>query len=332
MNARKSTIALTALTASTAFIALTALTAMTLATPASAAAQRAYTGGRFALVIGNEQVGFLEEAEGGGISADVIVTPNANGGFSRKHIGQPKYEDFSLHVGPSNGKPVFDWIASSLNMNYLRKSGAITAADFNLDVRSVREFTDALLTEATFPACDASSKDPSYISLKFAPEYTRYKKASGKIKAEISTTQKSFTAADFRLDIPGLNCDGVVKIESLTVRIIPPKIPVGETREPNLEPTKIEFPNLQITISEETAQSWFQWHEDFVINGNNEEEKHKSGSLTYLSSNRKKELLTLDFHNLGIYRIVPDKKNGNGDKISTVTVGLYCESMTLKTK
>jgi hypothetical protein len=49
--------------------------------------------------------------------------------------------------GRISGKPLQDWIDASLSMNFMRKSGELQAADFNRDVRHVREFKDAVLTE-----------------------------------------------------------------------------------------------------------------------------------------------------------------------------------------
>src|SRR5207244_933118 len=105
--------------------------------------------------------------------------------FIKKHIGHPKYEDFSLDIGFTMAKAIYDWIAASWSMNYQRKKGGIVACDYKLDAKSERQFFEALITETTIPAMDGSAKEPSYLTVKFAPEYTRVAKASGKVGGEV---------------------------------------------------------------------------------------------------------------------------------------------------
>ena len=66
----------------------------------------------------------------------------------------------------------------------------------------------------------------------------------------------------------------------------------------------------------------------FVIKGNNDDSKEKKGSLTLLSPNRQTELAKIEFFNMGIFRIQPDKAQANADQIKRLTVELYVERMT----
>jgi hypothetical protein len=70
---------------------------------------------------------------------------------------------------------------------------------------------------------------------------------------------------------------------------------VGELREMTKEPGRIEFPNLKVTFSETSAQSWRDWFEDFVVKGNS-------------------------------FRLV-DATPGGADAIHRITAELYCERM-----
>jgi hypothetical protein len=96
------------------------------------------------------------------------------------------------------------------------------------------------------------------------------------------------------------------------------------------EPGKIDFPNLKLTLSEADAEQFIGWYEDFVINGNHEEEKHKTGSLTVLDRDRESELLTLGLSGLGIFKISAAPRANNEDKIASVTVEMYCEAIKVK--
>jgi hypothetical protein len=289
-------------------------------------ADRSYVAGNFMFELQGVKCGFIKSVEGGAISAEVINESVGPDYFVKKHIGQPKYEDFTMQIGFSMTKAVYEWIQASWKQNYMRKDGAIIAADFNLNAKSQRDFFHALITETTVPACDGSSKDPAYMTLKFAPEYTRYKKASGKVQGEInSLNQKMWLPSNFRLEIAGLDCTRVNKIEALTIKQTAVTDDIGDARDMAKEPGKLEFPPLKLELAEVTAQSWMDYFDTFVIKGNNEETQEKNGSLIFLSSNREKELARLNFFNMGIYKLTPAKSEANDDKIKRISVELYCE-------
>lgn len=290
--------------------------------------KRSATAGRFALSLDGVQTGFLKSVDGGGITADVINESSGTSYFVKKHIGIPQYEAFTIEVDFSMELSLYDWISKTWTGNYQRKNGSIITADF--DAKSIGEqvFFNALLTETTIPACDALSRTPTYISLKFAPEYTRLQKGSGKVSSSPGKeTQKKWSPANFRLEIDGLDCTKVSKVDSFTVKQTVVSDEIGEARDYLKEPGNIEFPNLKISLPELAVMSWFDWFDDFVVKGNNSEDKEKNGTLTFLAPNLKDELLTIKFFNLGIFRLAGDKTEANSDKIKLVTAELYCERM-----
>ena len=298
-----------------------------------AQASRAYVFGNFHFDLDGVKCGFIKSIEGGDVQAEVIQEPTGPDYFVHKHIGKPKYNDITMQVGFSMTKPIFDWIKASWEGNYQRKKGAITACDHKLQAQSVREFFEALVTETTIPAMDGGSKEPTYMTLKFAPEWIRYKKGDGKkVSGEYGSPkgeQKAWLPANFRLEIPGLDCTRVNKVDSFTVKQSAIEDSFGDARDVPKEPGKLEFPNLKITFSEQTIDSWQAWHEDFVIRGNNGQDQEKSGALIFLSSNREKELGRVTFNNLGIFKLSPEKSEANADQIKRVTAELYCERMEL---
>lgn len=292
-----------------------------------APAIRSYVAGNFSLVLDDIKCGFIKSVDGGGITAEVISEAVGPSYYVKKHIGQPKYEDFLLQIGLAMGKPVYDWIAASWNGNYQRKDGAIVAVDYKMEAKSQQEFFNALITETTIPACDGASKDPAYLTVKFAPEYTRVTKASGKVGTTVSKQQKLWLPSNFRLEIDGLDCSKVNKVDSFTVKQVAVTDDIGDARDYLKEPGKLEFPNLKITLAESASETWYDWHADFVIKGNNDESKEKNGSLVLLSPNRQTELARINFFNLGIFKIASDKAEANADQIKRVKAELYCERM-----
>jgi hypothetical protein len=291
-------------------------------------ADRSYVAGNFFLNLDGVKTGFLKSVDGGGIVGDVVSESSGASYYTKKHIGNVKYEDININIGFSMTKAIYDWIAASWMMNYQRKNGAIVACDYKLDAKTQREFFNALITETTLPACDGSSKEPAYLSIKFAPEYTRYSKASGKAAGEYGKNeQKMWLPSNFRLEIDGLDCTKVNKVDSFTIKQSVQTDAIGDARDYAVEPGKLEFPNLKISMAEVTADSWWAWHKDFVIDGNNDEAREKGGRLVFLSPNRQTELAEVKFSNLGIFKINADKAEANADSIKRVKAELYCEKM-----
>ena len=295
---------------------------------------RSYVSGNYYLTLDGVKCGFVKSVEGGGIFAEVTNEPKAPGYFVKKHIGQPQYEPFEVQVGFSMTKKIYEWIAASWSMAYPRVNGSIVALDFKLQPMSERQFSNALLTETTIPAMDGSSKEPSYMTVKLVPEVIRTVKPGSSGKADYGDygkyEQKVFLPSNFKLQIDGLDCSGVNKIDSFTVKQVVATNNAGAGRDATKDPAKLEFPNLKITLAESTAQTWIAWHEDFVIKGNNDEMKEKSGSLTLLSPNRQAEVAQIKFYNMGIFRLRPEKAEANADQIKRMQVELYVERMTFE--
>ncbi|MFB3922925.1 MAG: phage tail protein [Terriglobia bacterium] len=288
---------------------------------------RAYAAGNFLLTLDGVKCGFVRSVEGGGVQAEVINETTGASYFVKKHIGQPKYEDVTFDLDFRLGKNIYDWISASWMADYSRKNGSIVAADYQMNATSEREFKNALVTETTIPAMDATSKEPAYMTIKIAPEYTRLGKSSGKLSMAMSKgDQKLWLPTNFKLDIDGLDCSRVTKVDAFTIKQKTVGNQVGEARDYLKEPGKLEFPNLRISISEISAPSWIDWHEDFVIKGNNGEPQEKNGSLIFYTPNLKQELGRIKFYHLGIFRL-GGPSSESAAQVQQLTAELYCERM-----
>jgi hypothetical protein len=299
-------------------------------TPKAAAAdRRSFVAGRFALEL-DGAAAFVQSFEGGDAHAAVVEeTPGPDACFASKHLAVLEYEEIALTCGTGMTAGFYAWLQSSLGCQAVRKDGAIIATDFKLAERSRRTFTQGLVTEIGFPAGDAESKDVAKMTVKIAPEVTRRVKGSGQavLTCGGAKAQKKWLASNFRLTIDGLDCTKVTKVEDLTIKQKVVENPVGEERDPGRDQRRIEFPNLVVTLPESAAQSFFDWHEDFVIKGNSTSEDEKNGKLEYLSPNLSEVLFTIDFHHLGIFKLSSETVE-TGDQIPRVRAEMYCEQMT----
>ena len=294
---------------------------------AAAPPVRSYSAGRFALEIDGSLAGFVGAAAGGEIHADVVRTPGEDF-FIKKHLANPGVRDIRLEFGADMERSFYNSIALALQGKDVRLNGAILAADFNGNVIRRLEFQRALITEVTFPALDAASKDAARMSIVLSPEQTVLnRKTSGKLSVKSAGHQKRWLSSGFRLSIDGVDTTKVTKIESMTIKL--PRVSAGDDaaclhcdKLPS-NPATIDFPHVVLTIRE-PAESAYDWFEDFVIAGNNDDSKEKGGTLEYLGTDLK-TVFTIKFRNLGIFELMPVVDAG--DTLPRLLAAMYCESM-----
>lgn len=293
---------------------------------------RAYSASQFALELDGSLVGFLSSVEGGAVFADVIKYAGEDY-FFKKHLGAPGYRDIRLEFGTGMESSFYTWISGALQGQQEPKGGAIIGVDFKGVVRSRLEFTRAHITEFTIPAADASSKEALRFSLVLTPEATALsRKVGGQLPLNISKP-KIATAASFRFSIDGLESatQRVTKVEALTVKLpLPFTGGDGECLKcediPSNTPSKIDFPHVIISLPESHAEPVYDWFQEFVIAGNNDDSQEKSGSLVFLTPNLQTPLFTVSFKNTGIFAMTQDKNSV--DALPRLLVAMYCEQMT----
>ncbi len=294
--------------------------------------ERGSTGDKHALELDGVVVGWLESVEGGDATADVVTERVGPDHVQRKHLAGVKYEDVTVTCGAGMSSAFYQWVRDSLDRRYTRRNGAIRTADTRSRELSRLNFTNALISEVGFPALDAASKDALTMTIKFAPEYTRIVRPErgGLIKPGPGKgAQKKWLPANFRIRIDGLEeaCARVSQIEALVIKQKVTERAIGDVRDYQKEPATVEIPNLVITLPESHAKPVYDWHEDFVIRGNNSDDKEKGGTLEYLAPNLTDALFTLTFKGLGIFRLTPVKVESGREQIRRVKAEMYCEEM-----
>jgi hypothetical protein len=294
--------------------------------------KRSYTAGKFGLTLGGVDAGWLQTVGGGGPTSDVVVEKLGSDNIVHKHIAGVKYEDISFST-TLDSKPIMDWIAESWDRKYNRKDGSVIVANFDYKAMAELQFFHALVTETTFPKLDGASKDAARITVKLSPEYTRSVPGSGKqmsAAASKGAVPKKWLPSNFRFEMTGLDGSRVNSIESFTVTQKVAENPVGEQRDNEKQPGHLEFPNLQVTLSEASAQTWYDWLSDFVVLGRNGQDKERDGAIVYLSPDLKTELGRINLFSCGIFGLNSQKVEAGSENIRRVTADLYCERMQLQ--
>lgn len=269
---------------------------------------------RYILEIGSTFAGGLLAAEGGDAYADVISEAGDATGVVQKHLGPVRYSDLTLVFDTGMTDEFFKLVTDLLDLKVNRINGAVRFLDFAFRDGVCAEFTNALVTEFSLPALDVANKERGQMTLRLVPEKATRRKGSGKDFRGTLTRQEPWIISNFRLRIDGLDCTRVQHIERLTFL------------RPAAGPLSV--PDLVVTFSEASATAWRNWHEDFVIGGNNGAAHEKSGTLELLTPDSAAALMTLTLTGLGIHRLQPVPAT-SGHRIEQVRAWMYCEKAAI---
>jgi hypothetical protein len=295
---------------------------------------RSFVGRYFALSFDNQSdaPGYLKSIEGGSIKGELLAQQIGGQPFRIKHVNNPMVEPVTVQVPLSMSDDLFEWVRKSWRGEVERRSGSITSYDFNHKPVHEWGFQEALILETTVPALDAQSRDPGYITVKFQAETAEHKYEPGgsKIQVKAPPSQTKWLHSNFRLELGSLDCTRIHKIDAFTVKQNAKPMACGSDWMYQIEPTSLEYPNLTVYVSMISAKTWFDWHKEFVVMGKNKPENELTGSITFLDSTLKEELLTINLMSVGIVNITAEKSDASGqDQVKRAKVELYVEEMEI---
>lgn len=158
-----------------------------------------------------------------------------------------------------------DWMLRSGEGKPLRETGAILFADFSGKVTQRLEFRDAVISEASFPALDAASKNAAIVTVRLHAEATRMVKGSGgSINLGNSSKQKILLLSNFRVDIPGVDPRSANKVGAIDLF-------TGDAARHRSNSLAMEIPQSR-------AQGFQSWYDSRQV---------KSGTVTLLDTRGK---------------------------------------------
>lgn len=294
--------------------------------------KRSYTAGHFELQIdGHVSTAYLKSVDGGYVRANLVDEPIGPENVHIKHVSTVDIEPFTVDFGIAGAEDVLTWIQQSWRKDFARRNGQITHADFNLFSTFEHEFYDALITETKFPTLDGASKESAYLNMKIQPERVTAKKVDGgRVQSNIGAKQKMWMASGFRLNIDGVDSAKYTnKIESFAIKQGIKKLYTGEDRFPQIEPTKIEFPNLVCTISLQYADDLIAWYNQYVVSGQADPAAQKTGSIEFLSTDRSTVLFRINLYEMGLHHLQVSQSTANADAIKRCKFELYVGRMDL---
>jgi hypothetical protein len=291
-----------------------------------------YTAGHFELLIdGTPTTAYLKSIEGGWAKHSLMDEPIGPHNMRIKHAAVAEIDPISFEFGLSGANSVLKWIQDSWKKSTTRRNGQITHGDFNNCSQYEHHFSDALITETTFPSLDGASKDAAYIKVKCLPEGVKTQKGDGKqLQSSTGKKQKMWLCSGFRLNIDGIDeMKYANKIESFTIKQGIKPLRCGPDRFAELLPTKIEIPNLSGTISFAYADKLLAWHQDYIVKGKCDPKAQRTGSLEFLSPDKSKVLFRINLSEVGLISTNVVASTANQDAIKRAKFELYVGHMEI---
>jgi len=135
---------------------------------------------------------------------------------------------------------------------------------------------------------------------------------------------KNWYINSFRFQIDGLQSDSqhVTHVDSIQLKQGVKTLYIGPSRLPQIEPTKIEFPNVSIELPTINGDGFVKWYNESVI-GNGASSQTRQGSIEFLAPGS-----GTSYFGLGLNSVGPLSLQRQGAQ--TLKIGMYCEGMTFR--
>lgn len=297
------------------------------------AVTRGLNNGNFNFMINGVAQGYCKSVKGAGKYTVDVHETKLGAEWTTKKVGTTfKVGEVTAEIGIGMGKALYDWIEKSFKYAHAHQDCSVVIADADNNASREIVLTQALVTKISVPKQDATSKEAGFITIGATPEDVKYLAASGKIQAPTGPKQKSWICSNFRLDIAGLDCTTVTSVDAFEWTQQTVVNAYGHLKVGELIPTGLKCGDLKITaasgVGGKQEDAWSKWVHSWIIDGNQTEKDHLSGTLTFLAQDMKTEMGSISFQGLGLKEFTPPDLSRE-DKARTFSATLYCEVANL---
>lgn len=294
------------------------------------AAIHSAAGGVSVLELEGKPIAVLKSFSGGGSTADVVSQTSAmDCCFPNKRLSSAHGADMVLTVGGVPGVELAKWIQDNLGGESWGRDGSIVILDANYKETRRINFTRGRLMEIGLPTLAANSTEPFAMTLRIGTETSQIGKAGGQSYPVAALGAKAAMSRNFKIDIPGVDTRRVSMVEAITLKRKVTSEGVGEARDLYGLAARFEVSDLVLSLANINTAGIEAWHQDFVVNGNNDDSREREGNLYLMSQDLKTALLTISLRHLGI-RGLSYEYNGGMDTATPLRARMYLEGVSIK--
>lgn len=283
-------------------------------------AQRAYQARSASVQINGKSIGTVQSVDGGYAVGDVVADQVGPDNVTMKHISNIHFVPLTIRSDVSD----LDDVAIQALASPARMDAVVTLQSFDMKAGSTTTLTNALVTRIAFPDLDAASREPLYMEVELTPELIRRTDGGGAAESKMGLRQKKLLRSNYRIDIPGLETKRVTSVTGLTLTRPLSADAVGLTREIAKAPMRWNTSNVVLTVSGADEKSWQAWADDFLLKGNNGQEKEKTIEIHLLAPDLKSEVLLLRGSGVGLVSLRP-ATGATNDPMQRLEAELYVE-------
>lgn len=255
--------------------------------------------GYFALQCSLGEMGVVSKVSGGGVTAEKAEIKVGGERHKRFAIANYKVEPIKLTIALGQIKGLWGAIQATLDDEYQRFDGAIMAMNPDRKVTGTREFTNACISSIKFPTADAKSKDIAQCEVEFrVGGEIKYIDGDGSKQAAVQTPKaKQALCNNFKVEVPGMPCDHITKLECGEVKVPAEEVYRGGQRMPDVIQSGVELSECTLTIGAQDQAKWADWVRSHVIAGETGEAAALACNVTWFDPSMKNEIMSLDFIN-----------------------------------
>lgn len=243
---------------------------------------------KFAMSIDGKLLG-MDHASGGYPKGEVVTMFPGQGGPPRRQLSAVRYTNLRIGLGLNVGASVLAWVNAALaNAAPVIKNGTLIELDPDNRAASYLDFSKGSVAEFVFPGLDGASKAPCTTVLEVAMDKSVLRPGDG--ARIVLPRRQDGVSSNFRLTIDGLPTSRVRSIAPISFR---------------RNTGGVAGSDLVVLIADADAAPWRAWADDFIVKGNNGQDKEKRGKIEVLAPNMSDVLATLTIGNIGIAELGP---------------------------
>lgn len=287
------------------------------------------------LYLENTPMGFLS-GRGGGLPFVEVQSVKTGLEPGKGIAGTVKYEPLILEFGAGMPTSLYEWISDSLQLKPTRKSGYLAFVGFDGNEGGRLTFTNALISEVTFPALDGANKDVAAMTIALQPEFTQLFLSPGtpvKHALPLGLKQKNWLSSNFRMAMDRIDLKGLMAVDAQSTRIRMSQGVAGQDKFPTSVPTGIENGTLVIAVREADSRQFLDWFNQlWGPNGNpNDPSLLRPATIDLMDPTLKNVMGSVRFNDLRVAKVAPET-TGPSDAIRKVKVEFLVGSTTIEPK